>query len=451
MKRRQFLQFASGSAMAASLANLNVALANTSTAQDDYKALVCVFLYGGMDCHDTIIPYDSESYSQWANIRSTLLSRYATPRDLQNLQPLQTPARFGARQFALPPEMPGLQQLYQQGNMAVVGNVGTLKEITNASAIEQQTAQLPSRLFSHNDQQSTWMSGSTEGAQFGWAGLINDALTTKGVGNDSTFSTITMSGGELMITGQQTTPYHLIGGKAPQIKIMNKMGEHAYDLLNEHFRHLSPSDTHVLQQDMSQKLRSAIDSNRQFAAAIESSSQQLDDFPNSEIASQLKQVASVIGARNELQTHRQVFMVGLGGFDTHSEQANNLPMLQGALDQAITAFYKSLAAQGLSDKVTLFTASDFGRTLAVNGDGTDHGWGAHHFVVGGAVKGGTIYGDIPEPTLNHALDAGNGRLIPTLSVEQYAANFGAWMGLSEAELQQVFPTLTNFGERPVMF
>lgn len=335
--------------------------------------------------------------------------------------------------------------------MAIVGNVGTLKEFTTASAMEQQTADLPSRLFSHNDQQSTWMSGSTEGAQFGWAGLMNDALNNTGVSSDNTFSTITMSGGELMITGQQTTPYHLIGGKAPHINIMQWMDDTSYALFDEHFRHVSPANVHILQQDFSQKQRTAIDSNRQFTQAIEAQAEQLGEFPNSNIAMQLKQVASVIGARSQLQTRRQVFMVSMGGFDTHSGQANSLPRLQGALDQAITAFYQALDAQGLTNQVTLFTASDFGRTLAINGDGTDHGWGAHHFMVGGAVKGGTVYGDIPEAAFNHPLDAGNGRLIPTLAVEQYAANLGAWMGLNETELQQVFPNLTNFGERPNMF
>ena len=194
MNRRSFLKAGSASVAAAPFLNLADALANTQVnANDDYKALVCIFLYGGMDNHDTVIPYDLASYNKWSNIRSTLLSGYTKKRTLDNLAPITAPSRFGSRQFALAPELSGIAQLYQQGKVSVVGNVGPLLEPTSAEAIRAETARLPARLFSHNDQQSTWMSGKTEGAQFGWAGMLNDALIDQGVQSPSTFSAITTS------------------------------------------------------------------------------------------------------------------------------------------------------------------------------------------------------------------------------------------------------------------
>ena len=451
MNRRNFLKLSSASVTAAAtMTSLSSMLAHASEVEsdDDYKALVCVFLYGGMDSYDTLIPCDSEGYASWANIRQPLLNRYANSRDKANLLPLTVPSRFGARQFALPPEMPGMQALYQQGNMAVVGNVGPLLEPTSKTAIENSMANLPSRLFSHNDQQSTWMSGSTEGAQYGWAGQIHDALMVNGKSNTSPFSAMTMSSGELMITGETTSPYHLIGGKALDVNLLNNLNEELASELNDHFSQAQRTASNILEQDIVNKHRSAFEANALFKEAVGDNNNDTSTFPNTPLGQQLASVANVVKANQQLGTKRQVFVVSLGGFDTHSDQARELPELQKVLDDAVSAFYTQIQLAGLSDKVTLFTASDFGRTLAINGDGTDHGWGAHHFVVGGAVKGGTIYGDLPPATFNHDLDVGSGRLIPTMAIEQYAANFARWMGLSNSEISQLFPVLAQFAEHP---
>ena len=162
-------------------------------------------------------------------------------------------------------------------------------------------------------------------------------------------------------------------------------------------------------------------------------------------------MSKTIAIREQLNEKRQIFVVAMGGFDTHSGQAQSLPKLQSALDGAFVAFDAAMQNLGLSDNVTLFTASDFGRTLAINGDGTDHGWGAHHFVMGGAVQSGTIFGDIPESELNHQLDAGGRRLIPTFSVDQYAASLGQWLGIEQDTLETIFPNLIKFGEIPNLF
>ncbi|MFD2166136.1 DUF1501 domain-containing protein [Thalassotalea euphylliae] len=454
MNRRNFLKASSATAMSASMLNLGglIASKNARAATDeDYKALVCVFLYGGMDNHDTVIPFDETSYNQWAQIRASMLSQYSTSRARNNLLPLSTPARFGERQFALPPEMTGLSELYSQGKMAIMGNVGPLVEPTNATTFNNQTARVPARLFSHNDQQSTWMSGTTEGAQVGWAGQLNDALIQNGQTDVNTFSAITTTDGELLLTGQQTSPYRIEGSSAVTIDAIEETDAELSSRLTNHFSMQNSGVGNILQQDMANKINQSYAANSLFDQALSSASDSTATFPASPIGRQLEAVAKTISARSQLQGKRQMFMVAMGGFDTHSGQAQSLPVLQMALDRAVSAFQTAMDSMNLSQNVTLFTASDFGRTLAVNGDGTDHGWGAHHFVVGGAVNGGQIFGDIPPSTLNHELDSGSGRLIPTASVEQYAANFGGWLGLSESELNSVFPNLANFNERPELF
>ena len=455
MNRRNFLKASSASLMATSVLSMATAL-NSKAAfandDDEYKALVCVFLYGGMDNHDTIIPYDQPSYDNWAGIRSALLPNYTNSRARDNLLPLNSSTvRFNQRQFALPPEMSGLQQLYQQGNMAVMGNVGPMIETTTAAKFNAQTAKIPSRLFSHNDQQSIWMSGNTESAQYGWAGQLNDALINRGLQDTNTFSAITTSGGELLLTGKNTTPYHVEGGRAITMDII---AENDSNFSAHLVGHLSASDhkvSHLLQQDLANKINQSYNSNSQYNQAMDATQSSGFDFPKSYIGQQLASVAKTINARSQLQGKRQIFVVSMGGFDTHSNQAKSLPKLQNDLDQAISAFQGAMNSMNMANNVTLFTGSDFGRTLAVNGDGTDHGWAAHHFVVGGAVQGGQIFGDIPVSELNHDLDAGSGRLIPTTAVDQYAACFGKWMGLDDSELSSIFPNLVNLGQVPELF
>lgn len=457
MKRRQFLKMSSTAAAALTMTSMSSMLARAAEvhSSDDYKALVCVFLYGGLDNHDTVIPYDQASYSRWAEIRQPVLSAYSNKRTRSNLLSLTTPSRFGARQFALPPEMPGLQSLYQSGKVAIVGNVGPLIEPTTAQGFANNSVKLPSRLFSHNDQQSTWMSGSTEGAQFGWAGKIQDSLLGSQVGNRSPFSAVTMSSGDLLITGQQTSPYHLIGGDASIIELLEEYEGELGTALSQHFSAANSRFVNFLRKDIATKHGQSYDANELFRQAVGANNLDEeedieDESEGNALERQLQSVARVIKAKDQLQVNRQVFVVTMGGFDTHSNQATDLPALQQAIDRALSSFYQEMETAGMSDKVTLFTASEFGRTLAINDDGTDHGWAGHHFVMGGAVNGGAIYGDIPPADFGHELDAGSGRLIPTMSLEQYAANFASWMGLTESEITELFPSLNQAGW-PVRF
>ncbi|KZN50958.1 DUF1501 domain-containing protein [Pseudoalteromonas luteoviolacea] len=449
MNRRNFIKTASAGVVASSIMDMGQVLANTQVDSNEYRALVCVFLFGGMDNHDTIIPYDAQSYNKWASIRQSLLNQYVTKREISALLPITTPSRFGSRQFALPPEMPSIAGLYQQGKLSVVGNVGPLLENVNATSIRNETANLPSRLFSHNDQQSTWMSGKAEGAQYGWAGKFYDALINQGSAKSNTFSAVTTAGGELLLTGTNTTPYHVTDGKAATIQALEFF--EGNDAVDAHFSALGHQTNNLLEQDLASKIGQSFEANKMFNQAISSQTTSVGEFPKTGLGRQLESVARTLAVREQLGTNRQIFVVSMGGFDTHSGQAQSLPKLQSALDGALGAFNSAMESMGLSNNVTLFTASDFGRTLAINGDGTDHGWGAHHFVMGGAINGGTIFGDIPPAELNHELDAGSGRLIPTMSVDQYGAALGQWLGISDSELAQVFPNLNNFGASPALF
>lgn len=450
--RRSFLKASSYTLAATSLGSMSAlltSLPSQAAQSDSYKAMVCLFFLGGMDNYDTIIPYDTNSYQRWAEIRNSIISRQSTPRTREALLPI-TPInshQFGDRQFALPPEFSGIQQLFQSGSAAIVGNVGPLIEPITSNQIGAEQVKLPPRLFSHNDQQSLWMSGATEGAQYGWAGLYADALSN--VGNP--FANISTGGAELLLTGKQTAPYIVSGGQAPTIAVVEQASEANHQQLTEHFSAEYFQQGNLLQQEIKNKIHNSFSANNLYNSATNQSAALATEFPNSSLSQQLETVAKSIAAREQLGSNRQVFSVAIGGFDTHSEQAASLPELQKQIDEAVVAFYQSMVELGLQNDVTLFTASDFGRTLASNGDGTDHGWGAHHFVIGGGVQGGQIYGDIPIADFNHPLDAGSGRLIPTQSVDQYAAALGRWFGIEQSELERIFPNLANFNSSLNLF
>jgi uncharacterized protein (DUF1501 family) len=206
---------------------------------------------------------------------------------------------------------------------------------------------------------------------------------------------------------------------------------------------IGDSGSNILQQDIANMFKKGIDTNAVFDAARSSAPSLVTEFPSSSLGSQLRTVAETMSIRSSLSANRQIFFVGTGGFDTHSNQADDLSALFSQLDAALAAFDSAMTELNLSENVTTFTASDFGRTLSVNGDGTDHGWGGNQIVMGGAVRGNTILGEVPPPMLGHEFDAGNGRLIPQIAVEQYAAQLGNWWGLSPLDIANALPTLTQ--------
>jgi uncharacterized protein (DUF1501 family) len=426
-----------------------------------YRALVCVFLFGGMDCHDTVLPYDLASYNSYSQIRSSLLAAYqGTPggssRARAALLPLNpSTAQFGSRQFALPPQLAGIHQLFEGGNAAVIGNVGPLKEPTSTATFSNNQAMLPPRLFSHNDQQSTWMSFAPEGSQLGWGGRFGDAAAAAGGNINNTFSQVSLAGNTVFLNGDHVSTYNMGTDGVPSIGLIDFAGSSfspaLQALARDHFSSQNSIRENLFERDFINISRVSLDANDTLDSALSSGPSIASAFPASPLGAQLRAVAETIALRDTLGASRQVFFVGLGGFDTHSSQANDLPGLQQDIGDSIAAFYAATQELGVADEVTTFTAADFGRTLTVNGDGTDHGWGSHHFVVGGAVRGGDIYGNLPVSELGHDRDAGNGRLIPDVSVEQYSAPLGRWFGLNESELSAALPGLASFPAGPLNY
>lgn len=458
--RRQFLRRsgALGSASIAALGGVPLAMNAHSADTSGYRALVCLFFLGGLDSFDTVLPYDTGSYNEYARIRASLLNQYrfrngGSTRVRNRLLPFAAGNRFGGREFAFTEDFRGIRDLYASGNAALVGNVGPLLQPVTRNQFLQDSRPLPKRLFSHNDQQSTWYSSQPEGAQFGWGGRFADAMLQAGAnGGSSPFTTMTTLGNELFLTGRRSVPYQTDLDGAPTLLALNgfeSSGNNAvqrarYDMLRAHYEARGFNPGSLIERDYANALRSAIGSNEAYGAALANGVSLNTPFPQSGLGGQLRAVANAIAARGALGVSRQIFFVGLGGFDTHSRQVQELPRLQQEIDSSVVAFFNAMQELGRGRDVTLFTASDFGRTLAINGDGTDHGWGAHHFVIGDAVRGGQVYGDLPPHTFGHSQDAGGGRLIPTLAVEQYAGALGRWFGLTNGELQAALPTLSNF-------
>ncbi len=454
----------SGMGLFSSLAARSAYAADTS----GYKALVCCFLYGGVDGHDVVLPFDTSSYDAIADIRTSLYSGYAVggdnnPRARQNMLQLsvQNASNFGGREFALGPEASELHALFESGNAAIVGNVGPLIEPTTRSLIDNGGVALPSKLYSHNDQQSTWMSLGPEGTSTGWGGLLADAVVRSNANTNPAFSAISTAGYNVMLAGQISRQFQLgLDGVSTITELEDNSAwlfggaedpERIRAILTEHYRASGAVRTNLFERDMAAASRRAIDNNEAFAQAVSDFDSLPVAFPQTYVGRQLRAIAATIAGAGNLGASRQIFMAAAGGFDTHDNQADNLPDLIRDWSQAIGAFNQNMQALGLNDDVTLFTMSDFGRTLTVNGDGTDHGWGNHHFVVGGAVEGGRIYGDMPPPELETEQDASHGALIPTTSVEQFGATLGRWFGLTEIELRAAFPRLGNFPTSNVGF
>jgi uncharacterized protein (DUF1501 family) len=422
---------------------------------DGYKAIVCVFLFGGMDCHDTVLPYDSASYSAYVSLRRPLLNEYnnlagGSSRTLARLLPLDptNAAALGGRQFALPEALAPIRDLFNNGKAAVVANVGPLVEPLNRTQWRNNSKRTPARLFSHNDQQSTWMAAAPEGARFGWGGRLADMAIASQANTSSSFTAVSVSGNVIFLVGEQASTFSL-GLQGPtQIAAINTGSLYGSSSLPSRIANqvqdAGNTRTNLFERDVANIHRQSITLNRDLQAALSSQPPFTTVFPQSNLAAQLQIVARMIAARQTLGLKRQIYFVSTGGYDTHSTQAPSLTGLHTTLAGAMRAFYDATVELGVANDVTAFTASDFGRTLAVNGDGTDHGWGAHQFVVGGAVNGNRILGDMPPPAFDHAQDSGGGRLIPVVAVEQLAASLAAWFGLSASEIQSALPNVGSF-------
>ncbi len=423
----------------------------------DYKALVCVFLYGGNDYANTVVSYDDASYNAYSAIRGGKAGQSAggialAKSDLAATLLAPTAPLDGGRQYALHPSMAGLANLFNGGQAAVQLNVGPLVvPLTKAqyNSADRTAYPLPPKLFSHNDQQSIWQSSSPEGSTVGWGGNIGDlALSSNG---NSLFTCINVTGNAVFLSGDSALSYQVSTGGAVAINGIKSNVYGSSAVKSALSTLVQQPRGHTLENEYNRVTARAVGAEAQVTSALGGSNLSTV-FPSANpLADQLKMVARLIGARGSLGTKRQVFMVSIGGFDLHDNLISQHPGLLGKVSDALSAFYSATAELGVADKVTAFTASDFGRTLASNGDGSDHGWGSHHFMVGGAVKGKAFYGAAPPVSVGSTGGAqdqwhvGQGRLLPSTSVDQYAATLAKWFGVADSELAGILPNLRHFG------
>jgi uncharacterized protein (DUF1501 family) len=433
----------------------------------DYKALVCVFLYGGNDYANTVVPYDNASYDLYSKIRGGGAGRTAGgialgQATLNNtvLRPAAGFALPNNRQYALNPSMTGLANLFNSGKAAVQLNVGPLVvPMTRAqfNSSDRKTYPLPPKLFSHNDQSSIWQSSSPEGSTVGWGGKMADLCM--GYNYKPAFSCVSTTGNTVFLSGDQAVGYQISASGTVKINAVNNGLYGSAATKSAVAQLLQQSSAHLLENEYSKINTRTITSEADMSAALNTmpaSASYFSMFPgNNSLADQLKMVARIIGARNPIGIKRQVFFVSIGGFDLHDNLLRDHGYLLKYVSDAMAAFYQSTVALGVDKQVTAFTASDFGRTLTSNGDGSDHGWGSHHFVVGGAVKGQRFYGNAPPVSVGDTnapedqFHIGQGRLLPTTSVDQYAATLAKWFGVPGngavgTEMASVLPNLKNF-------
>jgi uncharacterized protein (DUF1501 family) len=482
--RREFLRKAGAVSATVGTAGLpfamNLAAMNAAVAQaSDYKAIVCLFMYGGNDSANMVLPTDTASWTEYAKARVVdpdpiALKPVGTPPD--TTAPGSSPAALGGvlpivptfsafpvnspRTYALHPTMTEMQSLFNQSRVAVIANAGPLVQPLTKAEYSSGSKPKPSKLFSHNDQQSSWQALAPEGAKVGWGGRFGDLLSA---GNSqAVFTSISLSGNAVFMAGNTVFQYQVGTGGAVAINGISTSGSSrlfnstkaalAYRALITQSE-MPANHPHVLARAEANMTKRSIDAQANFQIAYNASvvaapgtyfnpTSRLAN-PNP-LATQLQSVARIINTRSSLGVTRQVFFVSIGGCDTHDNQNRGQAEILARVSHAINYFDGVLGTMGLRDKVTLFTASDFGRTLSSNGDGTDHGWGAHHFVYGGAVNGKQIYGRFPQIGVSHSDEVGSGVFLPGVSVDQIGGTLGKWFGVSSTNLDLVFPNLNNF-------
>jgi uncharacterized protein (DUF1501 family) len=409
------------------------ALAQNAT---DYKALVCVFLFGGNDSNNMVIPYDTIGYNAYKSARGGLALAQGS------LLPI-TPPSLGSP-FAFHPRFSAMQSLFNNKHLAVLANVGTLIQPTTASQFRNRGVPVPMNLFSHSDQEAQMQTAILDRvAETGWAGRTADKIQSIYGGNFPII--ISLAGTNIFCEGVMAQSIQSNGNPT---RLLNGFGGGAESTARlSALQSLLTFDNGLsLIQAASTTTGNAIQNGQTLAAALATGTPLATQFPqNSYFASQLQQVAKIIQVRGALGLQRQIFFVSMGGFDTHSGQLAQQDSLFNDMNQSLNAFYQATAEIGVANNVTTFTLSDFGRTYSPNSDGTDHAWGSHHLIMGGAVKGGDFYGTFPTLAVNGPDDGtGQGRWVPTTSVDQYAATLASWFGVTVADLPSIFPNLANF-------
>ena len=411
---------------------------------DDYKALVCLFLYGGNDSDNCIITRSNSEYANYAAQRGPLAVAQ------NQILPL-TPKTSDGRDYGFNPNWSELQGLFTQGKLAVMSNVGPLVEPTFRTKYINRTAKLPRSLFSHQDQQVIWSNVRPEDLTTGtgWGGRAADLLNSLHT-NAQVSMCMSVSGSNTFQNANSVVQYQ-ISPKEGSIGLNGIDFGTSPDPVSKAVREIMEQEhPGLFETEYNRVLKRAVNADQIVKAAL-ANVNLTTAFPAGRLGAQLKMIARLIAARNTFGLKRQIFFCSLGSFDTHGDEVAEHPPLLREVSSALNAFYNATVELGVSSQVTTFTASDFGRTFRCNGRGTDHGWGSHHYILGDAVNGGDLYGSFPNQTINGPDDTELGRWIPTTSTDQYAAKLALWFGVQPGDLATVLPNIGRFTDQNLGF
>ena len=444
--RRDFLRVAGASAAGFLLARPHDAIGQMvggSAPFADYRALVCVFLFGGNDSFNMLVPRSPAEYNAYAASRQNLAIA------LDQLLPINPLVSDGA-QYGVHPSMVGLKDLFDRGQAAFVANVGPLLAPTTKSQYQAKSVPLPPQLFSHNDQQAQWHAlRGRKLMETGWGGRMADLIRLN-VANQQLATNVSLAGNTLFQSGDDTVAYTM-GATGPLAFTGFGPTGFAREQRRAFERVINASYDSVYARGFAEVQRRAVEAADRVTTAIEQAQTLSTPFPTSPLGQQLQTVARLIAVRDRLTMQRQVFFVSAGGFDSHDDQLVSQPNLLGNVSACLSAFYAATEELGVAQSVTTFTQSDFGRTLTSNGDGTDHAWGGVQVVLGQSVQGQRIFGRYPSLVLHGPDDVGGGRMIPSVSADQYAATLARWFGIADADLTRVAPYIGNFAQRDLGF
>ncbi len=447
MNRRRFIGRAcsavGATGMLSALAQLRMigALAADSSPAD-YKALVCLFLYGGNDSNNMLIPTDNANYQLYATDRSVLALAQA------GLLPISPKTYSDGRTWGLHPSMVEAQQLFANGNLALLANTGTLVQPVTLAQFKAGTVALPPQLFSHADQQVQWQSSIPDQPFVtGWGGRVADMVNALNT-NPKISMSVTVAGQNSFQVGRNVTQFS-VGANGAALLNGTSGSSLATSRYATEQKIFNLQEQNLFEAAFGGLTVNSIADNQFLNSILATATPLTTVFPANGIGPQMKLIARLIGIAPQLGLTRQVFFASLGGFDLHSDQLPAHATLFADLSQGLNAFSSATAELGVQNQVTAFTASDFSRTFNTNGSnngtaGSDHGWGSHHMILGGAVAGGDIYGQVPLLELGGPEDTGRGRWIPTTSVDQYAATLATWFGVSASNMPLVLPNLGRF-------